>query len=126
MGFIVQLVLTAGALWLSTVMVDGIEVTGSSGFNNLLTLLVVALIFGLVNALIKPLVQLFGCAFYVLTLGLFALVVNALMFWLTGWLADTINLPFHVNGFWAAFWGAIIVSIVSFFIGILIPRKDAD
>ncbi|GLZ75263.1 hypothetical protein Afil01_00700 [Actinorhabdospora filicis] len=126
MGFIVQLLLTAGALWLSTVMVDGIEVTGSSGFNNFLVLLLVALIFGLVNALIKPIVQLFGCAFYVLTLGLFALVVNALMFWLTGWLADKINLPFHVNGFWAAFWGAIIVSIVSFFIGILIPRKDAD
>lgn len=126
MGFIVQLLLTAGALWLSTVIVPDIDVSGESAFGNFLTLLVVALIFGLVNALIKPIVQVFGCAFYVLTLGLFALVVNALMFWLTGWLADKINLPFHVGGFWAAFWGAIIVTVVSWIVGIFIPRKSED
>ena len=126
MGFIVQLLLTAGALWLSTVIVPDIDVSGRSAFGNCMTLLVVALIFGLVNALIKPIVQLFGCAFYVLTLGLFALVVNALMFWLTGWLADQINLPFHVGGFWAAFWGAIIVTVVSWIVGAFLPRKAED
>lgn len=126
MGFIVQLLLTAGALWLSTVIVPDIDVSGSGAFANFMTLLVVALIFGLVNALIKPIVQVFGCAFYVLTLGLFALVVNALMFWLTGWLADQINLPFHVGGFWAAFWGAIIVTVVSWIVGAFLPRKQDD
>lgn len=126
MGFIVQLLLTAGALWLSTVIVPDIDVSGSGAFANFMTLLVVALIFGLVNALIKPIVQIFGCAFYVLTLGLFALVVNALMFWLTGWLADKINLPFHVGGFWAAFWGAIIVTLVSWIVGAFLPRKAAE
>ncbi|GIG70182.1 phage holin family protein [Phytomonospora endophytica] len=126
MGFIVQLLLTAGALWLSTVIVPDIDVSGSGAFANFMTLLVVALIFGLVNALIKPIVQIFGCAFYILTLGLFALVVNALMFWLTGWLADKINLPFHVGGFWAAFWGAIIVTVVSWIVGAFLPRKAED
>lgn len=126
MGFIVQLLGTAGALWLATALVDGIAVTSSGVWHKFFTLLVVALIFGLVNAFIKPIVQVLGCAFYVLTLGLFALVVNALMFWFTGWLADQVHLGFQVDGFWAAFWGAIIVSLVSFFIGVLRPRGDDD
>ena len=126
MGFLIQLILTAGALWLSTVLVPGIEVSGQSTTSNLLTLLAVALIFGLVNALVKPIVAMLGCAFYVLTLGLFALVVNALMFWLTAWLAQKIDLPFHVDGFWDAFWGAIIVTVVTWLVGIMLPRPDRE
>src|SRR4029453_11955858 len=76
---------------------------------------------------LKPIIQVLGCAFYVLTLGLFALFVNAGLFWLTGWLADKLNLPFSVEGFWPAFWGALIVSLVSFVLGLIIrPSKEAS
>jgi putative membrane protein len=89
-----------------------------------LTLLAVALIFGVINAVLKPIVKIVGCAFYILTLGLIALVVNALLLWLTSWLADKLNLPWHITGFWPAFWGAIIVSVVGWLLSILIGDRD--
>jgi putative membrane protein len=106
MQFLIRTAATAVALWIATLIISGIEVAGSSTIRNILTLLVVALIFGLVNAFLKPLIKIVGCVFYVLTLGLIALVVNALLFLLTAWLADVLNLPFTVDGLWAAFWGA--------------------
>jgi putative membrane protein len=121
MGFFIRTIVTAIALWVATIIVDGIEVTGSSKFVNVLTLVVVAIIFGLVNAILKPLIKLFGCIFYIITLGLIALVVNALLFLLVNWLAGLLNLPFHVDGFWDAFWGAIIVGVVSWLINLIIP-----
>jgi hypothetical protein len=69
---------------------------------NALTLIAVAIIFGLVNAVLKPIIKVLGCLFYVVTLGLIAFVVNALLFLLVSWLADLLNLPFHVDGFWTA------------------------
>ena len=87
------------------------------------TLVVVALIFGLVNAVLKPLIKTIGCAFYVLTLGLFGLVVNALLFLLVGFIADGLGLPFEVGGFGAAFLGAIVVSVVAFLLHVLIPDR---
>ena len=77
------------------------------------TIVVVAFIFGLVNALIRPLLTLLTCPLVLLTLGLFTLVINALMLALTGWLAEQAHLGFVVDGFWAAFVGALVVSIVS-------------
>ena len=121
MGFIIRTLVTAVALWVATLIVDGIEVTGSSAFANTLTLLAVAVIFGLVNAILKPLIKIFGCIFYIITLGLIAFVVNALLFLLVDWLAGLLNLPFHVDGFWDAFWGAIIVGVVSWLINLIIP-----
>ena len=76
------------------------------------TLIVVALIFGVVNAVLKPIVKTIGCIFYILTLGLIGLVVNALLLLLTSWVAGKLSEPFHVTGFWPAFWGAIIVGVV--------------
>jgi len=84
---------------------------------------VVALIFGIINATLKPLIKVVGCAFYVLTLGLVALVVNGLLLWLTSWVAGKLSLPFHVAGFWAAFWGAIIVGLVSWVLNLFIRDK---
>ncbi|NUR31544.1 MAG: phage holin family protein [Catenulispora sp.] len=124
MGFLVRLLVTAGALWLATALVDGIEVTTDSTGKKVLTYLGVALIFGLVNAIIKPIVKVVGCIFYVLTLGLIALVVNALLFLLVSWLCDQLNIPFHVNGFWAAFWGAIIVGVVSWIVSLAFGRPE--
>jgi len=77
-----------------------------------------------VNAVLKPIIKTVGCAFYVLTLGLIALVVNALLLWLTSWVAGKLRLPFHITGFWAAFWGAIIISLVGWLLGILIGDRD--
>jgi putative membrane protein len=122
MRFLIRTLVTAFALWIAVLLVSGIEVTGSSTWRNTLTLLAVAVIFGVVNAILKPLIKLFGCCLYIVTLGLIAFVVNALLFLLVGWLADQLNLPFEVEGFWSAFWGAIIVGVVSWIINLVIPE----
>jgi putative membrane protein len=126
MGFLIRLLVTAGALWVATALVDGINVTATTTLGKIGTYLVVAVIFGLVNAILKPLLHLFGCLFYVLTLGLISFVVNAFLFLLVSWLADKLNIPFHVNGFWAGFWGAIIVGAISWIVNLAFgsPKKD--
>jgi len=126
MGFLIRLLATAGALWVATALVDGINVTATTTLGKIGTYLVVAVIFGLVNAILKPLLHLFGCLFYVLTLGLISFVVNAFLFLLVSWLADKLNIPFHVNGFWAGFWGAIIVGAISWIVNLAFgsPKKD--
>jgi putative membrane protein len=126
-AFVIRIVATAIALWVAT-LVPGIDLTGDSAVANVFTLLAVALIFGLINAFLKPIIKLVGCVFYVLTLGLIALVVNALLFLLTGWIADQLDLPFEVDGFWAAFWGAIVVGVVSWAITMAVPdrRRSAE
>ena len=122
MRFLVRTLVTAVGLWIATAIVSGIRVTGANTWEDVGTLLLVAAIFGLVNATIKPVAQILGCLFYILTLGLFALVVNALLFLLVDWLARLLHLPFHVDGFWSAFWGAIIVGVVSWVINLVIPE----
>jgi putative membrane protein len=122
-GFLIRLVITAIALWVTTLIVPGVRVGGESGANTALTLIAVALIFGVVNAVLKPVIKVFGCVFYLLTLGLFALVVNALLFLLTDWIARGLDLPFRVDGFWAAFWGAIVMAVVSWLISVAVPDR---
>ncbi|MBL6276956.1 phage holin family protein [Micromonospora fiedleri] len=121
MGFLIRLATTAVALWVTTLIVPGVEVTGRSGYDTAFTLLIVALIFGVINAVLKPLIKVVGCVFYLVTLGLFALVVNALLFLLTDWVAGVLKLPFHVNGFWAAFWGAIVMAVATWLISVIVP-----
>jgi putative membrane protein len=111
---------SAAALGVATWAVSGIELLAGSGWSRVGTLLAVALIFGLINATLKPLIKVVGCAFYVLTLGLAALVVNGLLLWLTSVVAGDLTLPFHVTGFWPAFWGAIVVGLVSWVLNLLI------
>lgn len=124
MGFLLRLVVTAVALWVATLVVPGLTVTGGSAGKNALTLLVVALIFGVVNAVLKPIIRTIGCIFYILTLGLIALVVNALLFMLTAWIAERLDLPFRVHDFGAAFWGALIVGVVSWAINLFLPDRS--
>ncbi|MFJ8578940.1 phage holin family protein [Micromonospora sp. NPDC093277] len=126
MRFLIRLAITAIALWITTVIVPGVEVTGRNTTDTAVTLLVVAFIFGVVNAVLKPVIRLLGCVFYLLTLGLFALVVNALLFLFTGWIARQLQLPFQVDGFWAAFWGAIVMAVVTWLISVVVPdRREA-
>ena len=124
MRFLIRVLASAAALAVATAVVPGIELTTASVTSKVLTLLGVALIFGVINAVLKPIVKIVGCVFYILTLGLIALVVNALLLWFTSWLAGKLNLPWHVTGFWPAFWGAIIVSVVGWLLSILIREPD--
>jgi putative membrane protein len=120
MRFLLRVLVSAAALGVATWAVSGIELLAGSGWSRVGTLLAVALIFGLINATLKPLIKVIGCAFYVLTLGLAALVVNGLLLWLTSVIAGDLTLPFHVTGFWPAFWGAIVVGLVSWLLNLLI------
>ncbi|ACU40749.1 phage holin family protein [Actinosynnema mirum] len=121
MGIVAQVLLTAVAVWVST-LVPGIDLEGGSTPAKIGTLVGVAVVFGLVNAVVKPVVKFLGCLFYLLTLGLIGLVVNALMFWLTGWVAGELGLPFQVTGFWPAFFGAIIVALASWLLNLVYER----
>ncbi|HUY44790.1 MAG TPA: phage holin family protein [Streptosporangiaceae bacterium] len=121
MHVLIRAVLTAAALAVATALVPGIQLGAGSAASKVATLLVVAVIFGLINAVLKPVVKAVGCLFYVLTLGLIALVVNGLLLWLTSWVAGKLSLPFHITGFWPAFWGAIIVTVVGWLLSVLVP-----
>jgi putative membrane protein len=125
MRFLLRLLASAAALAVATAVVPGIELQTASLGSRILTLIVVALIFGVVNAVLKPIVKTVGCVFYVLTLGLVGLIVNGLLLWLTSWVAGKLHLPFHITGFWPAFWGAIIVGLVSWVLHLLI-KDDRD
>jgi len=121
MRFLVRTTVTVVTLWVATVLIGGIRLTGASTLGNTLTLIAVAIIFGLVNAILEPLIKLFGCLCYAFTLGLIAFVVNALLFLLVDWIAGLLRMPFTVDGFWSAFLGAIIVGVVSWAINLFIP-----
>jgi putative membrane protein len=126
MGLLIRLVINAVALWITTLVVPGINVSGSTATRTVLTILAVAAIFGLVNAILKPIIKVVGCVFYILTLGLIAFVVNALLFLLVDWLSGKLDLPFTVDGFWPAFWGAIVMTVVSWLLSLIIPDGRGD
>lgn len=122
-ALIVRVVVVAISLWIATLIVPGIgDESGSTGAR-VGTLLAVALIFGLINAVLKPLIKVVGCPFYILTLGLIGLVVNALLFLLVGAIAGGLGLPFTVDGFGPAFVGAIVVGVVGFVLHLVIPDR---
>jgi putative membrane protein len=119
MKFLIRVLITAAAVGIATALVPGIELTTAGTSSKIWTLIVVALIFGVANAVLKPVIKVIGCLFYILTLGLIGLVVNALLFLLTSWVAGKLSLPFHITGFWAAFWGAIIVGVVGWALNLI-------
>jgi putative membrane protein len=124
MNFVVKTIANAGALAVAVWLLDKITLTGDSTGKKAGTLIIVALIFGLVNFLVKPVVKLLSLPLLILTLGLFTLVVNALMLLLTSWLADQLDLSFHVEGFWTAVLGGLIISVVSWALHVVLPDKD--
>lgn len=119
-NLLLRLIINAVALFAATqVGIPGLHFEGDWK-----TLVIVALIFGLVNALIRPLLTVLTCPLILLTLGLFTLVINAAMLALTGWIAEQLRLGFVVDGFWAAFVGALVVSIVSWALALLIGDRS--
>jgi putative membrane protein len=124
MRWILRLVANAVALAIATWILSGISLTGSSMTSKIITLLIVALIFGVLNMIIKPIFALFTAPLILLTLGLFLIVINACMLLLTSWLAGLFDLGWRVDGFWTAVLGAIIISIVSFVLNVFLPDPD--
>jgi putative membrane protein len=120
-AFVLRVAVMAVALWVATLIVPGIDNSAGTSGARVGTLVGVALIFGLVNATLKPLIKVVGGCFYLITLGLIGLVVNALLFLLVGGLARGLGLPFTVSGFWAAFFGAIVVAVVGALLHFVIP-----
>ena len=121
--FLVKTVVNGLALWLTALVVTGIHFgQGSDLWRTIETILLVGLLFGLVNAVIKPVVRLLSFPLIILTLGLFTLVVNALMLLLTSWLSARLGLAFHVDAFfWDAVLGALVVTFVSMLLNVLVP-----
>ncbi|HEV8209002.1 MAG TPA: phage holin family protein [Vicinamibacterales bacterium] len=119
MPFLIRLLVNAAALWVATQVVRGVSFDGG-----LLPMLGVALVFGVVNALLRPVAKILTFPIIIVTLGIFALVINGLMLWLTSSLSSALGLGFHVSGFWAAFWGAIVVSLVSLVLSMLIRDRS--
>ncbi|MFG2284755.1 phage holin family protein [Streptomyces sp. NPDC048595] len=122
--FLVKTIANAAALAVAIWLLQDITLTGENTGRQVLTLILVALIFGLVNFLVKPVVKLLSFPLFILTLGLITLVVNALMLLLTSWLAGKVDLAFHVNGFWTALLGGVIISIVSWAMHVILPDED--
>jgi len=118
---IIRWLINAAALWVAAAIVPGI------GYSGWPALLIVALIFGLVNALIRPVLKVMTCPLLILTLGLFTIVINALMLMLTSWLAEQFNVAFWVESFWpAAVLGALVISAVSIVGSLLFKDRDED
>jgi putative membrane protein len=119
MHFFVRLLLNAAGLWVATQVVPGVSYTGGW-----LPFLAVALIFGVINATLRPLTKILTCPLILLTLGLFALIVNGLMLWLTSSVSSAMGLGLHVSGFWSAFWGGVVVSIVSMLLSMFVRAPE--
>ncbi|HYB52785.1 MAG TPA: phage holin family protein [Thermoanaerobaculia bacterium] len=119
MRFLIRLLISALALWVAIEIVPGVSYSGEW-----VKLLLVALVLGLLNALVRPLLLFLSCPMLILTLGLFTLVVNAVVLWLTSALSGKLGLGFHVTGFGAAFLGALVVSIVSFLLSVFAPDPE--
>ncbi len=122
--FVVKTLANAAALGVAVWVVAGITLTGTDTGHKALSLIVVALVFGVVNWLVKPVVKLLSLPLRILTLGLFSLVVNALMMLLTSYLASRLSIGFHVSGFVAALIGSLIVSVVAWVLHLILPDDD--
>jgi putative membrane protein len=122
MNFLVRLLVNAVALAVAAWLIPGITLDeGATTSDRALTLAIVAVIFGLVNALIRPVVKLLALPLIILTLGLVTFVINALMLWLTSWITGKLDVEFHVDGFWPALIGALVITIVGWALDAILP-----
>ncbi|MQY30234.1 phage holin family protein [Nocardia aurantia] len=127
MVHVIRLIITAVAIWLAAHWVHNIELispeeNGTTG--KILVVIAVAVVFTLVNALVRPAIKLLSLPLVVLTLGLFLLVINALMLWLTAKITETTDYGLRVHGFWAAVFGSIIISLVNWVLGAFVPDRE--
>ena len=121
MRFLIWVIVNALALAAATWLLGGITLTGATTGDQAVTLVLVALIFGVVNAVVRPVVKLLSLPFIILTLGLLIFVINALMLLLTSWLSEQFGLGFEVDGFWTAVFGALVVSVATWVLELVLP-----
>lgn len=119
--FLVRLVINAVALWLTTLIILGVHVVpyASGAGAAIVTYLLVALIFGIVNGVIGTLIRIVAFPLYILTLGLIALIVNTLLLLLVAWVSTIIGFGLVIDTFWSGFWGALVLAIIAFLIGLI-------
>ena len=123
MRFLLWVTVNALALAVATWLLPGITLTAGTSGQRLLSLLVVAVVFGLVNAIVRPVVMLLSLPFIILTLGLLVLVINACLLLLTSWLSQGLGLGFHVDGFWTALLGGIVVAIATWVLELVVGDR---
>jgi len=116
--FILRWVINAVALFLAVYLIPGVALEG-----NWVSILWLALIFGLINAFLRPLLKLLTCPLIILTLGLFTLLINTFLFWLTSQVGQAFGIGFTVDGFWSAFLGGLVVSVVSIFMSLILKDE---
>ncbi|KQS98542.1 phage holin family protein [Cellulomonas sp. Leaf395] len=122
MAFFVRVLINGVAIWFATLILPGLSIVGGdSNWETLAIILLIALVFGLVNAIVKPIVAFISIPLYILTLGLFTIIVNALMLMLTAWITEATDWGLRIDNFGVACWAAIIISIVSLVLSVLIP-----
>lgn len=122
MAFLVRVLINGVAIWLATLILPGLSIVGAdTGWQQLAIILLIALVFGIVNAIVKPIVAILSIPLYILTLGLFTIVVNALMLMLTAWITEATSWGLRIDNFGVACWAGIIIAIVSLVLSILVP-----
>ncbi len=126
-NFLIRVGINAVALWVAALVVSGVNLAEDqvSTGRKILTIVLVALVFGLVNAVIKPIAKFFSFPFIILTLGLFTFVVNAFMLQITEWISDAVGLSFTIDAFfWDAVLAAIVITLVSWVLSVVLPEDD--
>ena len=124
MRIIVWLAVNALALGVAVWLLEGITLTGDSDTGKVVQLVIVGAIFGVINMIVRPIVNLLSLPLIILTLGLMLIVVNALMLLLTSKIAESTDLGFHVDGFWTTVWGSIVISITSMLLNAVFPNPS--
>jgi putative membrane protein len=124
MRIIVWLAVNALALGVAVWLFEGITLTGTSDTDKVIQLVIVGAIFGAINMIVRPIVNLLSLPLIILTLGLMLIVVNALMLLLTSKIAESTDLGFHVDGFWTAVWGSIVISLASMVLNAIFPSPS--
>ncbi|MEO6826486.1 MAG: phage holin family protein [Microbacteriaceae bacterium] len=121
MRFLLKLIVNAVALWLTTLIVSGVSVIPftQGTWPTLITYLLVALIFGIVNGIVGTAIRVVAFPLYILTLGLIALLVNGLLLLVVSWISDLMGFGLHVDGFWTGVLGAIVLAIISWLLGLI-------
>jgi putative membrane protein len=128
MRFLLRLIVNAVALWLTTLIVSGVTVHPYAQDTTavILTYLLIALIFGVVNAVVGTVIRVITFPLYILTLGLISLLVNAFLLFIVSWISDALGFGLHVDGFWSGVLGALVLGIIAWLLGLLIRPVSRD
>ena len=128
MRFLLRLIINAFALWLTTLIVSGVTVRPYAPDTTalVLTYLLIALIFGVVNAIVGTVIRIVAFPLYILTLGLISLVVNAFLLFIVSWISDALGFGLHIDGFWSGILGALVLGIIAWLLGLIVRPARRD